>query len=476
VDVYALFTNTKSDLGANPNVVHEDAREEYLSLPDHEKDRLGYEYMLYQKLRDLVRGCDRIVNRSKDKLRVEKAQAAKARGAAGKTIDPATDVTEDMLNEAATVIADLELREEEVADMLEQLIESDQEWKMLWDQLQQLQHDQGNQDDDVADDKNATSSATDIDDQNQNKGQIDNEVNANDDNANEDNANEYNANKDNANKDNANEDNANEDNTNEDSNNINSNTIKGNVNDKVDMSTQIKEIKSKLYKISATQQKLISSISTITSQTIVPLRDNLQNLNKQLYYVKTDTSSDKSVCEVSGNTMSSRDAEERIAAHYAGKQYVGWKMVRDKLKELHKKYANFRPPDVAFGGGGGGGVGHGGYGPPPMYHGHPPPNMNMGPSGGFSRGGPPGYGGPPPQLGEYGGSGGYPNNGHGLHYGRERDRDFNNRSRGGGGDSSNHDRSRSRNQRRRSPSPPSAGGRWQRDRGYIGNGGRRRRR
>merc|ERR1719162_1219876 len=97
-------------------------------------------------------------------------------------------------------------------------------------------------------------------------------------------------------------------------------------------------------------KKLITKISIDTSQTIVPLRDNLQNFTKQLYYVKTDMSSDKTVCEVSGNFMSSRDAEERIAAHYAGKQYVGWKLVREKFKELQKKFSR-----------GGGG--------------HPPPRM-----------------------------------------------------------------------------------------------------
>jgi hypothetical protein len=41
-----------------------------------------------------------------------------------------------------------------------------------------------------------------------------------------------------------------------------------------------------------------------------------------LNYVKSDISTDKTVCDVSGNFMSAR-ADERIAAHYAGKQYVG---------------------------------------------------------------------------------------------------------------------------------------------------------
>lgn len=426
VDVYALFTNTKSDLGVNPNVVHDDAREEFLSLPDHEKDRLGYEFMLYQKLGDLVRGCDRIVNRSKEKLRVEKAQAAKARGAAGRTIDPATDVTEEMLAEAAGVIADLELREEEAADMLDELVKLDHEWKTLWDQLLKLQKEQneesmGNSNDSITNSNNNNDDEKDqIDIKDQEGDPVAGTGNSNDDNKHD--------------QDQTQEESANNDT--ETSTKMESNS-----------NSQIKELKSKLYKISASQQKIISSLSTLTSQTIVPLRDNLQNLNKQLYYVKTDTSSDKTVCEVSGNTMSSRDAEERIAAHYAGKQYVGWKMVRDKLKELHKKYANAAPG--AYGGGpppyshmgpGGGG----GYGP---RHGHgPPPPQQF---GGGANGGYYGYGGPPPQQ---------------FHNGPpQQHRDYRR---------DNHDRSRSRNQRRRSPSPPA--GRWQRDRGYNGGGGGRR--
>ena len=141
IDVYELFTNTKSDIGSNPNQVQDDAREEYMTLPDHEKDRLGYEIMLYHKLSDLVRGCDRIVNRNKEKLRVEIAKAARARSAAGRTIDPATDVSDEMVGEAATVIADLELREEEVRDMVVQLMKCEEEWSEVWQKLQLLQND-----------------------------------------------------------------------------------------------------------------------------------------------------------------------------------------------------------------------------------------------------------------------------------------------------------------------------------------------
>lgn len=87
--------------------------------------------------------------------------------------------------------------------------------------------------------------------------------------------------------------------------------------------------------------------------------------------------------------MSSRDAEERIAAHYAGKQYVGWKMVRDKYRELHQKYnsqgrgpqmmgsqhrgSSYGPRGVQPGGyGPPQGYGHGDRGPPMGYHNGPP--------------------------------------------------------------------------------------------------------
>ena len=75
-------------------------------------------------------------------------------------------------------------------------------------------------------------------------------------------------------------------------------------------------------------------------------------------------SADKTVCEVSGNFMSFRDAEERIAAHYAGKQFVGWKMVRDKFLELEKKVRNSRMGGGAPSSGPPRGHGRGGYGPP----------------------------------------------------------------------------------------------------------------
>ncbi len=451
IDVYELFTNTKSDLGPNPSVVQDDAREEWLTLPDHEKDRLGYEMMLHRKLGELVRSCDRIVNRNKEKLRVEIAKAAKARGAAGRTIDPATDVDEGMLLEAAEVMADLELREEEVSEMLQTLMSLDGEWKELWGKLKELEKgpdvkleaksDANASDEPVDGEKDAgakksgeevkieeaaTSATSDV---GAGAG-----VNASKNDSTEGQG----------------EGQENEGEKNNNDNNIDNEKDKQKNKEDNEKSKQIQinELKSKLYKLSAQQQKIISSLSILTSQTIVPLRDNLQNLSKQLYYVKTDTSSDKTVCEVSGNFMSSRDAEERIAAHYAGKQYVGWKMVRDKFRELNKKYSHGRMGGNGgyHGGGGGprGGGGYGGRGGGGYGYGH---GNNYGNNHGQNRHhGPPGHGGPSPQYGRQ--------------YDRDRRRE---RSRSRDRDGSS---SRSRHHRRRSPSPP----RWKRDRGY---GGRR---
>lgn len=300
IDVFELFTNTKSDLGPNPRKVSNEARDEYLSLPQEEKERLGYEYMLYNKLIDLVRGCDRIVNRNKEKLRQEISRAARARGGVnGQKIDPVTDVTEDSLLEAAEVVAQLEIFEEEVKASVHKIMSLDVEWKSSWAKLQTLKMQSLN------DDKEGDTPLAEKD-----KISLETEQNA-----------------------------ETTDNSEEPSESIEDN---------------MKAIKTKLYNISSERQKAIGMIANLTSSKIVPLRDQLNNLTRELYYVKTDMSNDKMVCEVSGNFMSSRDADERIAAHYAGKQYVGWKMVREKAKALDAKYKNYRipPPQLPYDDGG----------------------------------------------------------------------------------------------------------------------------
>ena len=110
------------------------------------------------------------------------------------------------------------------------------------------------------------------------------------------------------------------------------------------------------------------------------LDNSISYSSKQLGYFGKSMSADKHVCKVSGNLMSSRDADERLAAHYAGKQYIGWNMVREKLAVLREKYKNLRvepkvlqgrlaPPEFQIkvesgnssGGGGGGGGGSSGW-------------------------------------------------------------------------------------------------------------------
>jgi hypothetical protein len=333
VDVYELFTNTKSDIGPNNYLIRDDARAEYLSLPEHEKERLGFDRMLHRKLGDLVRSCDRIVSRNKEKLRQEIAAAAKARGgASGKAIDPVTDVSDEMMAEAAEMMAELELREEEVKLKLQNITKIDAEFKDLWGQLQELEKKKASSEDEV------TNASTNEDSEVKKNDEVDVSTETPKDPTDVSEKKEENA----------------------ESSEVNSEAASSTEEAK------IKEIKSKLYALSAEQQQIIGSIANMTSQVIVPLRDNLQNITKQIYYVKTDISADKTVCEVSGNFMSSRDAEERIAAHYAGKQYVGWKMVREKFRELDQKMRTARPagpPPGRYGGGPRGGYGQGpGYG------------------------------------------------------------------------------------------------------------------
>jgi len=64
------------------------------------------------------------------------------------------------------------------------------------------------------------------------------------------------------------------------------------------------------------------------------------------------------VCEVSGNLMSNTDNEERIQAHFTGKMYIGWKKVRETLKQLEeldqkrrgvtRTRSRSRSPDLEF--------------------------------------------------------------------------------------------------------------------------------
>lgn len=307
VDVYELFTNTKSDLGPNPNVVQEDARDEYVSLPEHEKNRLGYELMLYRKLADLVRNCDRVVARNKEKLRAEIAKNAKARGAGPSvtSIDPVTAVKDEMLVEAAECIAEIEMSETQVESFVHQLSKLETHEKDLYLKLCELrkQSELHNKDDSETYAKSDENNGEPFEKEKEEAGE------------------DYKG-----------------DHFIVNSAQSESSEDKLSKIDLQKLSLEISERETELFGLFSIKQEILSSIASLTCNKLVPLRETLFNLQKQLHYVRSDTASDKSVCEISGNFMSSRDADERIAAHYAGKQYVGWKMVREKLRELQKKY------------------------------------------------------------------------------------------------------------------------------------------
>ncbi|KAL7514348.1 hypothetical protein ACHAXN_011564 [Cyclotella atomus] len=301
IDIYDLFTNTKSDLGPNPFKVDEAARLEFASLPDHEKKRLGYEDMLCRKLFDLVRQCDRSVSRNKEKLRQEVARAMKARHEGkgrGNREDLITTVNEAQLAACAGSVAQTILMEEEMAQLLVEFEAFEEEEEVLLKTIEE----EGAKKKKKKRKKETTEE------------------------------------------------------------------------EQADVDPRLLEH----------QKKKLEKLLTIQSLSLQlpPLRDQTDNLMRQLQYLRSDTATDKIVCEVSGNFMSSRDADERIAAHYAGKQYVGWKLVRDKLKELQKRGfgrgGGVPGPMVESGRGGfrddrpggyGGGGGGGGYrrDEPPRY-------------------------------------------------------------------------------------------------------------
>ena len=290
VDVYDLFVNTKSDIGANPYIVDDGARNEYLQLPPPQRASLGFDHLLFQKLSDLVKQCDRNITRNREKLRNEiQRKLAQRQDLAVDTVDEAA--AEHLLR---SVIAVEKLHDKLVAQQT-QLTEAIQK----------------------------------------------------------------------------------------------RDAMKDGDTDTTDAAIQI--------------QHAVARMAEMVSLT-APQHDAVANERRQLDYVKADISTDKSICEISGNFMSARDADERIAAHYAGKQYVGWKLVRDKLKALQQQYGPYGPPPPQRRGGGGppppqrygGGGGGGGY-----HH-----NDRRGGGGGRGYGGGGGGGGGYRGGGGYGGGGG----------------------------------------------------------------------
>mmetsp|Transcript_11611 Transcript_11611/g.16364 ORF Transcript_11611/g.16364 Transcript_11611/m.16364 type:complete len:458 (+) Transcript_11611:179-1552(+) len=384
IDVYELFKNTKSDtmVGVNNAIVDEEAHNEFKSLPKQEQERLGFHAMLFRKLQDLVQKCDRTVARNKEKLRQEmQRQRQKREGR-----DLVMDVDETAVEHLASAMANLEYLERDIEDLAQKLEKTlvDEEEAKEKVKVAQSKEDQGGVE------TNNGSEETKADEDNGKEAESEQSNTAPTDNTSP-------------------------------SEKVDSMEEKTDEEEKT-KSNEVVHVEKELEIIRLAKQRILVDIKE-KIQRLRPLKESIENQRRQLEQVKSDITSDKTVCEVSGNFMSSRDADERIAAHYAGKQYVGWKLVRDKLKEMQNEYGRFGPPGND-------------RGPPPRDDGR--------------RGG---YGGV--GYGQRGGGRNWRGDGRGE-YDRDRSRD---RYRGGGGGGGD--------RYRRDSSPP----RWERDGGYSRGGG-----
>lgn len=324
VDVYELFVNTKSDIGPNPNKPDDAARQEYLGLPQHERDRLGFEHLLFTKLAELVQSCDRTVRRNHDKLEKELQRQLQKRGGQDYVIDVDEAAVEQLCRNRILLER---LMTELVAalDKLQEIKQKEDEALKATEAESKVKDEDG--DTTVKQEDGASSDAAPV----KQEESSDAAVKMEDDEEGKDSENPASA--------------------------------KPPSKSALELGAMLLE-----------KQAVVVDIANLVSQ-VSPLEDQVEQDEKNLNYVKSDTTTDKTVCEVSGNFMSARDADERIAAHYAGKQYVGWKLVRDKFAQLLKQYGKYGPPPPGRGPPGGGG--------PPMHM--APPRGGGG--GGGDRGG-----------------------------------------------------------------------------------------
>ena len=383
VDVYDLFVNTKSDLGPNPYVVDDAARNEYLQLPSQERDRLGFDYFLFQKLTELVKSCDRTVHRNQEKLQQELQRKLSTRA------DYVEDVDEAAVEALCRSTVQAEQLETELYDKLkelETLIEKETANKSELEPLLEQA---------AAVAKASATKATHDGNEDTTAGTEPTESSA------------------------------------EEHSNAAELTL--------DQTERLQQLQLELGQLTMDKQRVVHQVAGIVNH-LSPVQESVASQKRNLWHVRSDLSTDKTVCEVSGNFLSARDADERIAAHYAGKQYVGWKLVRDKHKELIKTYGRYGPP------------------PPAASARGPPPGAGVGSFAGRGRGGG-GYGGRPPppsagrDRGRYDGGGG---GGGGGAYGGS---SYSRGDRGGGPDRGRWER--------HGPPPPSHGSRHD-------GGGRRR--
>ena len=345
IDVYELFVNTKSDIGPNPYTVDEAARKEYVSLSKDEKEKIGYDHRLFSKLQELVQHCDRTVSRNNEKLKRELSRQSQTRGGN----DYVVDVSEEKVDELVRAEMQLEDMKVELEKALINLMELQTKEETVLDQQRQEQKEKNEE---------------------KTKDQTNDESNKEEDNKDDAVDEEDNIKLENPIKIEPKEEGSNiiidhegadpikkdpDATTNDDNDPSGANdttTDKPSPSSSSDAAAALEE----LGRLTLKKQRLLCQIANLISQ-LGPLEESIEVQHLKLNFVRSDTTTDKTVCEVSGNFMSARDADERIAAHYAGKQYVGWKLVRDKFQEIVQKYGRYgppRPPPPNGGRGGGG--------------------------------------------------------------------------------------------------------------------------
>lgn len=347
IDVYELFVNTKSDIGGNPKSVSDSANREYQRLPKHEQERLGFEYLLFRKLQDLVRMCDRTVARNKEKLVQEK------RGKGTAHIDYVTTVDERAVEHACRTKIDLEKITNEIQEKereLEKVMEQEAKLQQQY-QDEQREKKKGNEE--------AVASMGSGDEKKEEGGETGskNQESSKENGDTQDPTEAGESSKEPSKKDYSNH--ADTDATPDAKPETDSAPSQTQEED-----DDASPLKMEMQELLLKRQRLLFDLAR-AMQHYAPIQQAMEQQMEQLNIVKSDITSDKTVCEVSGNFMSARDADERIAAHYAGKQYVGWKLVRDKLKEMIAEYGRYGPPQGESGAakrGSSGGVGGDGYG------------------------------------------------------------------------------------------------------------------
>ena len=341
VDVYDLFVNTKSDIGPNPYKVDDSARDEYQKLPQQEQEQLGFEHMLFVKLGELVQQCDRTVTRNNEKLKKELSRQKNKRGGHDYVQDVDDGAVEQLIRHEL-MIEDLK---QDIVTTLEKLKAVKSKEDELKNEVEALNKQEKGKDDEEKTNEGESSE--------------DAAATADGDTPKEEAEKGSDTKKEEEKEEGKDEDNGSSE-----------------VTHQTPISSEPKPPSPKsleLGKATLEKQAMVCDIARKLVQ-LKPLEDTVEKELRNLNHVRSDTTTDKTVCEVSGNFMSARDADERIAAHYAGKQYVGWKLVREKFKQMLGKYGKYGPPPPGRGGPGG-----------PMLapRGGPPPRGSGG--GGFDR-------------------------------------------------------------------------------------------